>query len=198
MFDKEKLNKAAWIIAGIGLIGLMVLAWNPEKIFPGDSRQQIRAGVFSDSYWDVQNGNAYRILEDAFSRFEQEHPGVRVTFESGIVKEDYSEWLAEQIVSGTAPDVFFILSKDFNMLAESGALQPLTLLSGEDSQFDASRYYETAWEAGIVNGEVYALPYECAPKLMFVNKSILDRENIPMPETDWTWTDFLEICRKVT
>ena len=33
---------------------------------------------------------------------------------------------------------------------------------------------------------------------MFVNKTLLAKEGIDMPRNDWTWTDFLEICRKVT
>ena len=34
--------------------------------------------------------------------------------------------------------------------------------------------------------------------MMFVNKTILDREGIALPAKDWTWDDFYEICRKVT
>jgi multiple sugar transport system substrate-binding protein len=41
-------------------------------------------------------------------------------------------------------------------------------------------------------------PYETVPTLMFVNKSLLAKENIQMPKEDWTWEDMYEICRKVT
>ena len=37
-------------------------------------------------------------------------------------------------------------------------------------------------------------PYECVPTLMFVNKTLLEAENIPVPDNDWTWDDFYEIC----
>jgi multiple sugar transport system substrate-binding protein len=33
---------------------------------------------------------------------------------------------------------------------------------------------------------------------MFVNKTLLEREGIPMPSQDWNWQDFYEICAKVT
>ena len=122
MYGNEKKNRVIWGIAAVCLAGLMVLAWNPVNPFHR-GKTQIRAGVFSDSYWDVQNGNSYRILSDAISRFTQEHPEISVSFESGVIKDDYSEWLAEQIVKGSAPDIYFILSKDFNMLAETGADQ---------------------------------------------------------------------------
>lgn len=44
----------------------------------------------------------------------------------------------------------------------------------------------------------YALPYECVPTLMFVNKTLLEAEGIPVPENDWTWEDFYSICAQVT
>ena len=33
---------------------------------------------------------------------------------------------------------------------------------------------------------------------MFVNKTLLEKEGITMPDTNWTWQDFLDICRQVT
>ena len=31
-----------------------------------------------------------------------------------------------------------------------------------------------------------------------MNKTLLAKEIIALPENNWTWKDFLEICRKVT
>ena len=33
---------------------------------------------------------------------------------------------------------------------------------------------------------------------MFVNKTLLNQENIPIPEEDYTFADLYDICRKVT
>ena len=44
----------------------------------------------------------------------------------------------------------------------------------------------------------YALPYECVPTLMCINKSLLESEGITVPSGDWTWEDFYNICAKVT
>ena len=155
-------------------------------------------GVFSDSYWGVQSGYANRIIDDAIWRFENEHTGVKVRYESGIMKEDYSEWLSEQMMTDKAPDVFFILGSDFSTFARIGALKNLGELIGKDPSFDPGAFYKNAYEYGRYGGMQYALPFECAPKMMFVNKTILDRENIAMPAKDWTWDDFYEICSRVT
>ncbi len=33
---------------------------------------------------------------------------------------------------------------------------------------------------------------------MFVNRTLLEHEDIPLPDDDWTWDDFLAICQRVT
>ena len=185
-------------LCAVLLAVIWLAASDTYKRLPGFYEDVIRVGVFSDSYWEVQNGYSYQILEDAISRFEEKHPGVRVEYVSGIIKEDYSEWLSEQIMKGTAPDVFFVLGEYFNDFVEAGVLKKLTPFIEGDPDFQPERYYTSAYEYGNYEGTQYALPYECAPKLMFVNKSILEREGLAMPGDHWTWDDFYRICSEVT
>lgn len=189
-------------ILGICSIVLLIFTWviysdSYKKLFDSGDKV-ITVGVFSDSYWEVQNGYSYRILEDAITIFEKQHPGVRVEYVSGILKDDYSEWLSEQFLLGNTPDVFFILSEDFNDFAEIGVFKNLAPFATQDKEFQKEDFYSSAYEYGQYYGEQYALPYECAPKLMFVNKTILDKEGLEMPGDEWTWDEFYEICRKVT
>ena len=62
-----------------------------------------------------------------------------MSYVSGILKEDYSEWLSERLLMGDAPDVFFVLPEDFNDLAELGALRALSPFSEEDEEFSRDR-----------------------------------------------------------
>ena len=82
--------------------------------------------------------------------------------------------------------------------AELGALQPLDVLLAGDKTVDPSDFYDAALQSGSAGGVQYALPYECVPTLMFVNKTLLENEGIPVPENDWTWDDFYTICAQVT
>lgn len=198
---KQKRDKKYVIRAGscaLLLFILWMIAGDIYKKLPWFYEDVIRVGVFSDSYWEVQNGYSCQILEDAIAQFEEDHPGVRIEYVSGIMKEDYSEWLSEEMMKGTAPDVFFVLGEHFNDFAEAGALKDLTHLIESDKDFRPEKYYASAYEYGAYEGVQYALPYECAPKLMFVNKSILTEEGIDLPEREWDWEDFYQICQKVT
>lgn len=155
-------------------------------------------GIFAGSNWDVPQGEAYAIIDEVIKDFERENPRVKVKYVSGIKKEDYSEWLAEQFVAGEEPDVFLILAEDFNLYASIGALMNLENLIADDKNFSADVYYPSAFNFGKYENISYALPCESNLTFMFVNKTLLAKENIALPKNDWTWKDFLEICRSVT
>lgn len=158
----------------------------------------LTVGLFAGSNWNVPEGDSYALMEEAIKRFEAEHPGVKVKYVSGIRREDYSEWLAERLLKGEEPDIFVVPGADFDLYASIGALAPLDRSMNKDTEFDPSVYYPMALEYGRWNGISYALPVGAVPTLMFVNKTLLAKEGIPIPGNDWTWQDFLRICKAVT
>lgn len=158
----------------------------------------LTVGVYSGSYWNTPNGDCYQILDNAIARFQEDHPGVKVEYVSGITTDGYSEWLAEKILKGTEPDLYFVLPEDFNLLVSSGALARLDGRMDSDPEFDSSAYYQPCLQSGSVQGEQYALPQESVPTIMFVNKTLLEKQGIPVPDNDWTWDDFYHICAQVT
>lgn len=194
----KRKNTILGIVTALLLLGCWFLYTDGDLFFGGNTKNKITIGVFSDSYWEVQNGYSYRILEDAIDLFEKEHPGVRVEYVSGILKEDYSEWLSEQLLKNQGPDLFFVLQEDFHEFAEIGALKDLTPFIRQDSDFDEKKFYTSAYEYGKYKNIPYSLPFECAPKLMFVNKTILNKEGLDIPAENWTWNDFYDVCKKVT
>ena len=84
---------------------------------------------------------------------------------------------------------------DFSMLASTGALKSLDTLLTDDER---KAFYPVAYEAGQYQEVSYALPVESNPIMMCVNKDLLEKEGISIPESGWTLEDFYEICKKVT
>lgn len=158
----------------------------------------LTVGVYAGSYWETPNGDCYQILDDAVALFQERHPGVRVEYVSGIPTDTYSEWLSEQILKGKEPDLYFVLPEDFNLLASSGALAELDGLMAADPEFDPDGYYAPCLQAGRLGGKQYALPQESVPTIMFVNKTLLKSQGISLPDNQWTWEDFYDICAQVT
>lgn len=164
----------------------------------GDSDTVIRLGVYVGSDWDAPYSDYYDMVDTATARFEEAHPGTKVEYVSGIRQEDYSEWLASQALTGSMPDVFFVLDADFQRYLSIGALEKLDNWIKTDTDFDTGKYYPAAIEAGRMDGDLYALPIQSATTMMFYNQNLLEREGIPVPDADWTWEDFYDICRRVT
>lgn len=158
----------------------------------------LEVGMFSDSNWDVPTANAYIVMDKAIEKFEKEHPGVEVHYESGIRKKDYSEWLSRKAMKGELPDIFFVVSEDLHTYATKNLLKDLDRKIENDTKLREKYFFRTGLEAGKYGDTQYALPYEIVPKLMFVNRTLLEKEGFSVPDTDWTWDDMEDICQSVT
>ena len=191
MKKRKWIVPTAVILVLIAAVGIFVKAKQKKEIV-------LEFGMFTGSNWDVASANSFVIMDKAIAAFEESHPGVKIHYDSGILKEDYSEWCARKLLRGDLPDVFMVLDTDFNQYCSLGALKNLDDIITEDTEFDESKYFTTALDIGKNSGHQYALPYEVVPTLLFVNKSLLAKEGIEMPKQDWTWSDMYEICRKVT
>ena len=183
---------------GTGILFVMAVLFISSLIYLhyGD-QNTLRVGIFYGSNWEVPGTVHYEILDQAIKKFESKYPNVKVEYEKGILSNDYSEWLSEQILKGTEPDVYLVLDEDFNTLASLGALKNLDMLVGGDKEFDFNVFYSSVYKAGQYEGSQYALPMECNPTLMFVNKTLLQKEGIKVPDNDWTWDDFYDICKTI-
>lgn len=174
-----------------GFLGGSVFYQNQKTI-------TLEFAMFAGSNWDVANADSYAIVDQVIARFEEEHPGVKVHYTSGIRKEDYSEWFAQKVLRGEAPDVALVLSEDFYQMVSLGIFMDLQELMDGDDGFFVEKYYGTALEAGLVKRVPYALPYEVVPKLMCVNKTLLMEEGYEIPDSAWTWTEFYALCKSIT
>lgn len=176
-------------VSALFLVTLSFVLWtsNQKKI--------LRIGVYAGSSWDVPNSRENRVLDNIIRQFEKSYPNVKVVYESGIPKKDYDNWLAEKILKGEQADVFMVPENDFSMLASSGAFKSLDSLISKE---EAVAYYPVAYQAGQYQGHSYALPIESNPVMMCVNKNLLEKEGISIPDSNWTLEDLYAICQKVT
>ncbi len=156
----------------------------------------LHIGIFYGSNWEVPGTVHYDIFDQAIEKYQKTYKNIKVEYAEGIPSDEYSEWLSGEILKGTEPDVFIVLDEDFRTLASTGMLKSLEPFLEKDETADASIFYTSALQSGRYQGKQYALPFECNPMLMFVNKTLLRQEGIDMPEDDWTWDDFMDICRR--
>ncbi len=157
----------------------------------------ITFATYAGSSWDVPNKYGETLITTAIQQFEKEHPNTKVEYFSGIPKDNYIEWLSNKIINDDCPDVFIFQSEILESLVHINCLENLSsyVSSGKIIEDD---YYKASIETGKIDSTLYALPFESVPTLLFVNKTLLEKENIEMPNPNWTWDDFYNICENVT
>lgn len=193
---RQKLEK--WwkrlVIAGLAL-SLIAVSF---VVYPKQKKIVLTFGMFAGNQWDVPDDDCYKLIDQAIKEFEEEYPNVTIKYESGILREDYSERISQKALKGKLPDVLMVLPEDFSTFSSVGVLKSLDSYIERDTSFDADAYYKGSYEAGTYGKHQYALPYESVPTLMLVNKTLLKKEHIKMPDNNWTWKDFYQICKKLT
>lgn len=158
----------------------------------------LKIAAFSGSNWDVTVQDSYVILDRAIAQFEKVHPEVQVVYDSGIPKEEYSEYLSRKIMEADAPDLFYVKNSDFDRLVRIGALEKLNPMMEGERGIDPNRYYTAFLKTGQKNQVQYALPIEGMTNMMFINESLLSKEMVRLPLEDFLFEEMYDICRRVT
>ena len=80
-----------------------------------------------------------------------------------------------------------------------GVLVNLQQLMERDGTLSAYAvdFFPPLWETSKHNGHVYALPFDTNKTLMYYNRDILSRLGVAEPRDDWTWSEFVEIARRI-
>lgn len=191
--DKNNSKKGMWILVFASFLVLFFF------IFMRFQKQDtMTIGIFSGSNWDVPGTEHYELFQKAIEKFHEDHPNIKIEYQEGIPAQYYSEWLASNILKGCEPDIFLVYQEDLPTFLNIGVLKNLNEEILADDSFQPNLFYQSAYLAGNDKTLQYALPFECNPKMMFVNKTLLKEEGIEMPENDWTWDDFYNICKAVT
>ena len=48
-----------------------------------------------------------------------------------------------------------------------------------------------------IDGNIYSIPYEANCVVTHINKDIFEEAGIELPDYDWTWDEFVDICEQI-
>ncbi len=182
------------------LISLLLITIGSYVVYDFFKEETIvlEVGLYSGNEWGVPQIDVYKLYDEAIALFEKEHQNVKVTYRSGTLMEDYSEWLAQKVLQGSEPDVFIVLQEDFNTFSEIGMLESLTPFMKKDLEFSRNDFYEKALKSGNYNDEQFAMPFEIVPTFMIANQSLLAENDLSIPKNSWTLESFMKISERLT
>lgn len=130
------------------------------------------------------------VIEQIVEDFEQQNPGVKVQL-TDLTWANGHEKIVLAFASGSGPDVVELGSDWIAQFAESGHLEDISALIGNDS----SAYQ--GWSMATYRDAVYARPWILGTRVLFFNKGLLARTVLKEDFVPVNWAEFMNAAQAV-
>ncbi|MCC3372308.1 sugar ABC transporter substrate-binding protein [Cohnella sp. REN36] len=143
------------------------------------------------------------VFTKLIKNFEEKYPNIKVNYLH--IPADYVGKMNTILAGGDAPDVFYVPDGDFGRWVSQGLLQSIDKYM-ESSQIDTGDMWDSSlvryrYDGSITGkGPLYALPKDIGPTVLYYNKDIFQKMNVPFPSADnpMTFDQLLDTAQKLT
>ncbi len=143
------------------------------------------------AWWGSENRHTR--TNQVIDLFEEQYPWINIEAEPFLSFDDYWIAMTAQATAGNAPD---LIQQDYSRIEEwvkNDWVIPLDDFV-EDGTIDLSNVSETNVAGGRVNDGLYAISLGTNSYGMMIDVDMFEEAGLDLPEQDWTWADFEEIC----
>lgn len=143
------------------------------------------------TYWHYEDETTINLLAEAFMK---KYPNIKV--ETKVIS-DMSTDLSAAASAGTFPDVFSGTDSD-TALAN---LYWADISEYMDADPETKNLLPTIEEYGIGKFDTscrYAMPTWFQPSAIFIDRNVINKLNLEMPRTDWTWDEMIQLIKDAT
>jgi len=123
---------------------------------------------------DVVDPNYYEGLVEAF---HQQNPHITIDLQPNVWDTDWDV---------VADNEYWVSS-----MQRGERIVSLNSFIEQDEAFDLSDFYPAPLEFLTIEDELMAIPVGTDVTVMYYNRDLFDEYDVPYPEIDWTWDDFL-------
>lgn len=177
----------------VGLMAIACLACACGR--PSDSAQVIKIRVAN---WGGASDESdfNKVQQNLYAEFERQNPGVKVVIEGS--PDQYVAKMMLAHIANASPDIVTLDASSSALFLNSGMLQDLSPFIEKDPSFKLSDRYPNIVDIARRGDEVYAIPNDFTPMVMYYNKRLFDEAGVPYPKAGWTFDDFRETAKKLT
>ncbi|MDD3236539.1 MAG: sugar ABC transporter substrate-binding protein [Candidatus Gastranaerophilales bacterium] len=152
-----------------------------------DKVQSSQKTVIQFSSWGSQSEVA--VINDLITDFEAENPHIKIDFLH--IPQNYFQKLHLLFASNLAPDVIFINNIYSPIYIKAGLFDDVSNL------IDKSDYFKVSVDDFSYGGELYAVPRDVSNLVLFYNKDIFDKANLPYPKSSMNMVDLAKISSQL-
>jgi multiple sugar transport system substrate-binding protein len=151
--------------------------------------------VFSNS---TSAGDPTRVeaWDKLLADFEKGNPTISVK-KQYVPDSEYYDKMVAQAATGTLPDVVSNRSDKMDTWSASKILLELDdLIKRPDFKLDD--YFPESRKVGMLKDKTYGVPRAISAYVLYYNKDLFDKANVPYPDDKLTWAGLPELAKKLT
>lgn len=125
----------------------------------------------------------------------EKYPNITVTIENTDWTSYWTK-LPVELASGNAPDLIYM---NFSRASDyTNSMLPISDYIEKDEDINIDDFYSGILDSFIFDDQVYALPYDFGPYIMYYNKDLFDKYGVEYPDENTTWEEFKDKCKQLT
>lgn len=173
-------------VLALGLLGAAACGGSPSSTAP-DGKTELAWAMWVGGTEDT---NAWQKVADEAGAAA----GVHITLQGSTFADHFTK-MSTQLASGNAPCLVAVQSLRTAQLKDG--MLPLADLV-QKNNLDLSVFDKSMLEGLSADGNLYALPYDVGPMMMFYNKDMFAAAGVAEPKAGWTIVEFLDTAKKLT
>jgi multiple sugar transport system substrate-binding protein len=139
-----------------------------------------------------------RIFESVSAAFNQSHPGATVKIVHIPNQTDHMTKVSTSLAAGNPPDIFLINYRRYGQFASAGVIEPAGPLMAKSTLISEDQYFAESLDAFKYKGVLQCVPQNVSNLVVYYNKDLFQKNNVPLPTSDWTWNDFMNAAGTLT
>ncbi|MCF7220209.1 sugar ABC transporter substrate-binding protein [Marilutibacter chinensis] len=141
-------------------------------------------------FWAM--GYEGEVVARLMPEFERRHPEIRVEVQQ-LPWTAAHEKLLTAFAGDALPDVCALGNTWIPEFALLDALEPLGPMLARTPSIEPADYFDGAWDSGVIEGQVYAVPWYVETRLPFYRSDLLAEAGIERVPEDWAqWREALD------
>ncbi|OMF29405.1 hypothetical protein BK133_17880 [Paenibacillus sp. FSL H8-0548] len=137
--------------------------------------------------------------QELYDKFNKKYPWI--TIEPILIKEGGDDAIFAKILeleaAGTPADLTWVAG-DLLRYEKNGLLENLKPYMDADASFQEKVLPDGFFDTMAFNGRRLAVPFVDVPMWIVVNKDLLAKHELEMPQNDWSFDDFRAIAKQAT
>ena len=165
----------------------------PDAVSPSSQKGGVELQVVTS--FGGEDGNRQN-FEDAYKAYEAASGNV-VMDGSATSNEEWKAKVMADFETGSEPDVlFYFTGADSNKLIEGKKVVSVDTIRAEYPDY-ASNMKDDLLPKSPADGKGYSIPVNGFWEGLFVNKTVLEKSGVAVPDANYTWDQFLLDCEAI-